>query len=417
MTRRRLLQLVVPLLAGCASVASAADSVPDVPARVETGGPNPPTAVGGYRPVLQLQPSGVRLGAFTVTPVVSAAAGHDNNVALRSTNRIASSFYTLSPGLTATLRGGVHRYYARYQGNYGWYSSSSKDDYEDHLAGLGAGSDWTSRLRTQLRYDFFRGHDPRGSTAAAVSAPDRWDTNVLRGFVAYGARGAQGNIEADLGVGNKRYVTNRAVTAVRDYEHADAGAAFYVRLQPSVYGFVQARAGRFDYTTDTTLDSTEMRYFGGLRWEATAKTQGSVKAGYMTKSFSDASRQDASAYTYDASVTWSPLTYSVFTLSGVRTFSEQTSGGSYILTDNATLLWNHDWSSRVRSSLVYGYGRDVHQGLNRTDTRQNAGIKASYGFRRNLRLGGEVRNEERSSNVADVDYKRTVVLFTFEGSL
>jgi len=417
MTRRRLPQLIGLLLAGCVSVAFAAESVPDVPARGEPDGPYPPTAIGGYRPVLELDPVGVRLGPLTVTPVISAAAGHDSNVTLRSTNKIASSFYTLSPGLTLATRGGVHRYYARYQGNYGFYASSSRDDYEDHAVALGANSEWTSRLRTRLNYDFFRGHDPRGATAAAVNAPDRWDTNVLRGFVAYGARGAQGNIEADLGIGNKRYATNRTVTAARDYEHADVGGAFYLRLRPSVYGFVQARAGRFDYNTNTTLDSTEMRYFAGLRWEATAKTQGAVKGGYMTKSFSDASRPDASSYTYDASVKWSPLTYSVFLLSGVRTFSEQTSGGSYILTDNATVVWNHDWSSRVRSTLLYGHGRDVHEGINRTDTRQNVGVKASYGFRRNLRLGGEVRNEERSSNVANVDYKRTVVLITVEGSL
>jgi hypothetical protein len=359
----------------------------------------------------------VRVGPLTVTPVVSAAAGHDNNVNLRQSNKISSALYTLSPGVTATTRYGLHNYYARYLGNYGRYSSSSVDDYEDHAIGAGANSDWSGRLRTQLRYDFLRGHDPRGSTATAIGAPERWHTNALRGALGYGARGAQGNIEVDTGIMAKHYETNRVVTAARDHKIADIAGAFFYRMRPSIYSFVQVRAARVDYDTNTSLDSTEMRYYGGVRWDATAKTQGSVKAGYMTKNFSDASRPDASASTYDASITWSPLTYSVFTLNGVRTFSEQTSGGSYILTDNATLLWNHTWSARVRSSVFYAYGRDVHQGIDRTDTRQNFGLKASYGFRRNLRLGGEVRQEERSSNVSSAEYKRSVVLFTVDASL
>ena len=420
MTCRALLQLVVSLLGWFASCAISAESaVPDVPVAAPQGaeGPYPPTAVGGYRPALDLEPGMVRAGPLTLSPIVSAAAGYDDNVALRSTDKITSSLYTLSPGVTATARNGPHRYYARYLGNYGRYASSERDDYEDHAAGLGANSDWSSRLRTQLRYDYFRGHDPRGATASAVSAPDRWATHAMRALVAYGAKGAKGNIEGEAGADTKRYATNRAVTAVRDYRHADVGAAFYYRMQPSVYTLVHVKAGRFDYDTNPSLDSTEMRYFGGVRWEATAKTQGSVRAGYMTKRFSEGSRPDASAYTYDASITWSPLTYSVVHLNGVRTFGEQTSGGNYILTDNGTLLWTHDWSSRVRSSLSYGHGRDVHEGLNRTDTRQNLGLKGTYAFRRTVRLGGEVRHEERRSDAPNLDYKRNVVLFTVEATL
>lgn len=411
--------LVIVIVSGllAAVPVRAQTSAEAVPPSPTPGGPNPPTAIGGYVPTLQPDLRSRRFGPFTLTPTLVAAAGYDDNVNLRSTNKVSSAIYTLTPGLTATTRRGGHGYYLRYLGNYAHYSASAVDDYDDHTLGLGAGSEWTARVRTQLRYDFNRGHDPRGATATAVGAPERWFTQALKGAVTYGAKGARGNVETDLGFSEKRYLTNRGVTSAREYEQTDFGGTFLLRMRPDVYGLVQARAARIDYRSNPSLDSTEMRYFAGARWEATAKTQGAVKAGYMTKSFADPARGDASTSAYDIGVTWSPLTYSTVTLNAVRTFSEQTSGGNFILTDNATASWNHAWSERVRSTLLLAVGRDIHEGLNRSDDRRLVGLKANYAFRRNLRFGGDLRREERSSNAPNVDYTRNLMLFTIEGSL
>ncbi len=379
-----------------------------------------PTAVGGYHSIDQPNPAGgVRAGPFTISPVVSAAAGHDDNVGLRSTNKNSSAFYNLAPGVIVALPGPAQRYSASYFGNYGRYTSSSKDNYDDHAVGLDANNEWSTRLRTLLRYDFNRGHDPRGATASATAAdaPDRWDTNALNGTAVYGAKGAQGNIEVDAGWGNRRYLTNRDITAAKDYQHKDLGGTFYYRVAPATQALFQVRGSRIDYDTNTSLNSTESRYLVGVRWDATAKTQGTAKVGYMKKKFSDSTRQDLSNPSYEAGVIWSPLTYSVFNLNAGRTFSEQTSGGDAILTDSVSLLWNHDWSSRVRSTALLARARDVHEGIDRSDTRDNLGLKASYAFRRWLRLGGEVRQEKRDSNVPNVDYTRNLMLFTFDATL
>ena len=116
-------------------------------------------------------------------------------------------------------------------------------------------------------------------------------------------------------------------------------------------------------------------------------------------------------------MTWSPRTYSVVNLNAARFFTEQNSGGDFVLTDNVSLLWNHDWSERVRTTALAAHGRDVHEGLNRTDTRDNLGLKASYGFRRWLRLGGEVRHEKRDSNDPTAEYTRNLILFTFDATM
>lgn len=426
--RLKLLAMIVPFAFG-AEVVEAQTDMPEAPA-IKMGtdlfssptavGSSPATEVGGYRPTGRPNPEGgIKFGAFTISPAVSTVYGRDDNVALRSTNKISSSFFGLSPSVTVALPGPAQRYSARYSGNYGRFLTSSKDNYDDHAFGLDANNEWSTRLRTQAHYDFFRGHDPRGATAAATAAdaPDRWDTNALRGTLAYGAPGAQGMIEVDAGIGDRRYLTNRDVNAARDYDRKDLGGTFYYRVGPKTQALAQVQGSGFSYKTNNSLDSTEMRYLGGLRWEATAKTQGTVKLGYMTKSFSDASRPDSSAFTYDAGVTWAPLTYSVVNFTVNRAYGEQASGGNFILTDNASVVWNHDWSSRVRSTINFVHGRDVHEGLNRTDTRENLGLKANYAFRRWLRAGGEFRHETRDSNVPNIEYKRNLMLLTVDATL
>ena len=298
----QLLALMVPfaLGAGYASAQSAASDVPvekkstDLFASPTGVAESPmtvgssPTAVGGYRSIDQPSPAGgVRAGPFTISPVVSAAAGHDDNVALRNTNIISSPFYSLAPGVTVALPGPTQRYSASYFGNYGRYTSSSKDNYDDHAVGLDANNEWSTRLRTLLRYDFVRGHDARGATASATAAdaPDRWYTNDLRGTAVYGASGAQGNIGVDAGWGNRHYLDNTNITGAKDYEHKDLGGTFYYRVAPATQALFQVQGSWFDYDTNTSLDSTESRYYVGVKWDATAKTQGMAKIGYMQEGF------------------------------------------------------------------------------------------------------------------------------------
>lgn len=377
-----------------------------------------PTALG-YRPMTQLDPASIKIEPFTITPTLSTVLGHDDNVGLRSTNKNSSAFFGLSPAVAVAVRGSpTDLYTAGYRGNYGRYADSSKDNYDDHFLDLNASNDWSTRMRSLVRYDYAYMHDPRGTTASAVNAPDRWDLNALRGSLAYGAKSAPGQIEVDAGIGRKHYITNRDITALKDYDQANLAGAFFYRIAPATQALAQVRTSRFDYQQDAAgLDSTEMRYLVGLKWEATAKTQGMVKLGYMTKNFSNPAHQDISSPSYEAGVTWAPVTYSTAYLSASRGFYEQYAGGSAVVSDQLLVMWNHDWNSRVRSTVTVLEARDDLKELGRTDDRQNLGLKVSYGVRRWLRLGGEVRRESRSSDVPGVDYTKNLVLFTLDASL
>lgn len=378
----------------------------------------PGMSFGTYQPMGQVQSRGVRVEPFTVRAALQTGLGYDDNVALTQVNRTSSMFLSISPSVAVGLEGATQRYYVVYRGNYGRYASSSVDNYEDHNIGLSAANELTTRLRSLFRYDYLRGHEGRGATTTGLAAPEEWREHAVRGSVSYGAAGAQGLVEADVGYADRRYLTNRAVTAVRDYDRFELGGAFSYRLAPKTRTLVQIVRTAVTHEFAPGLDSTEMRYLAGVSWEGTAKTQGTLRAGYMTKDIEAAASPDFSGPTYEATVVWSPLTYSVVDFAARRIFGEAAEpGSSYIVNNIAATTWNHAWSDRVRSTLAYLYGRQSHEGIARTDTYHSFGLRVSYAMRRALHVGAEYRRDARDSNAANQEFSRNLMLVTLETAL
>jgi hypothetical protein len=124
-----------------------------------------------------------------------------------------------------------------------------------------------------------------------------------------------------------------------------------------------------------------------------------------------------SGTTWEGSARWSPLSYSIADLSVQRTTGETTGTGNFIVTRQEMLAWNHDWSSRVKSTLTAENAADFFQGVAREDRRKNYGVKISYGFQRWLRLGAELQRRNRSSSDPLYSYSQCLKMLTLEGSL
>jgi len=192
---------------------------------------------------------------------------------------------------------------------------------------------------------------------------------------------------------------------------------------PRTEVLIQARHTNINYTDDSspgpTQSSGENHYYLGLKWEATAKTTGYVKVGYMTKNFDSSAIKDYSGKSWEVGVRWSPLTYSVFDLVTSRVTNEATGVGSAILSNNYGLTWNHAWSSRLRTQALAGYRHDdfLDSSPNRVDKTATFGAKVSYDFRRWLLLGAEYTHTDRNSTLNFDDYKRNLFLLTVGATL
>ena len=136
----------------------------------------------------------------------------------------------------------------------------------------------------------------------------------------------------------------------------------------------------------------------------------------MQKRF-DTSGQKFEEFAYEAQIDWSPRPYSSFSIFALRTPTESTGLGEFILSDIASFVWNHQWNSRFSTSAAIRYQRDRYQGFDRDDDTTTLGLKAYYKFRRWVTFGASWLHVNRDSSVNNFGYDRNIWLLSADLSL
>lgn len=368
--------------------------------------------------------SGIRLDPFVIYPSVSLGEGYNDNVALSQNNHIHSAITVLSPALLAEIKGATTAFRLGYQGTFGRYDSSSIDNYDYHEFRGGADFDFSSRANLKVVADYLMKSDPRGFTLASsgTNSPNKYHQGDIGGTFAYGAAGAQGRIELEVFLTDKRYVNNRAVTTGLDYDSQRYGGTFFWRVGPKTEWLIQGTQLRTDYSSSTSLqDNVENRALTGLKWEATALTTGTAKIGYSERKYSSplAAQQKARGGIWEVGIRWSPLTYSIVDFATGKRFTDSQAGpaSTYAKVEYLTLAWTHGWSERMRSILSGAYEDDTYAGISREDKVGYVSSKLEYDMRRWLTLGAEYKFSERDSNVDGSSYKQNLLMFSLRATL
>jgi polysaccharide biosynthesis protein VpsM len=365
-------------------------------------------------------PAAVRMGStpFYFSPYVGAAVGRDDNLFLSSSNEKRSTLYIVSPGFKIDARDSNKVFQLGYQAQAGRYSSSEDDNYVDHTLRSQLDVAFDRRNFLKLGYDYSRAHDPRGSTDRPIAGrPDRYWLSSPNATYAFGAPGAAGRLEVYGSAGRKRYLNNRGTTINGDRDTTEFGGVFYWRAMPRTYLLAEARRTDLDYkASQSTFDSRETRYFGGVMWEATAATTGTLKVGRLEKRF-DTVHPEFSGTSWEAHVGWAPRSYSKFDFFAARSTTEATGLGSFILTDVAGVSWTHAWSSVLSTAVDARYQKDEYQGFAREDDIKSLGFKVGYKFRRWLTLGAEYNHVRRDSSQRIFEYDKNLYLLTATASM
>jgi len=384
------------------------------------------SAEAQIRPTYQF-PSGAASGAGATqigtspiyfSPFIGVAVGRDDNVLLTRDNQRDSTYYVVSPGLKFEARDANKVFQLNYQSQIGRYADSEEDNYIDHTvdAQFDAAFDRRNFLRLGLQY--LRGHDPRNATDRGIGAtPDKYRLTTPSATYAFGAPGAAGRVELYYSANDRRYLNNRATTAAFDRKGQEFGGAFFARIAPKTYFVAEARTNDFSYRqAGSLLNSDERRYFGGISWEATAATTGTVKVGRMEKRF-DSSIPEFSGTAWEALITWAPRTYSRFDFYAGRSTNESTGLGSFIVSEIAGVTWTHSWNSSVSTAVLVRFQKDDYQNFDRNDDVRYVGLKVGYRFRRWLTLGAEYSHTQRDSDRPLFEYDKNLYLLTATASM
>ncbi len=362
--------------------------------------------------------TGIKMDPLTLYPTASLSLGQNDNVLLTPA-RVSSSVAIFGAGLKAEVQQGKSKYSVGYDGTFGQYASSRDDNFNYHALGALADMDLSSRARLKLNADHIERSDPRGSLpTAATPSPNKYKLDGLGAFFAYGAEGAQGRIELEGAYTTKTYLNNRVVTQNLDVDVTKAGATFFWRIAPKTEWLFQGVQTRSDYAAATAVnDNTEYKLLTGLKWEATAQTQGTFKVGYVKKDFWLPSQVDAKGFVWDGGVRWSPLSYSTVDFSTGKNFNDPLGGGNIINNRFFNAKWSHAWSERVKSEVSGSVLKDNYSGLGRDDTTNSIGLKLTHDTQRWLTLGAEYTYTNRDSNQNNFNYRKNLILFSAKVAL
>ena len=368
------------------------------------------------------KPSGVPVGPMVAYPEVDLTFKSNDNIYSQpaSGTRKSSNITVIAPKIKLEAKDGPHTYDVGYRVEHGSYSGVSSANYTDQALSANANWVFSGRAGLKLGAEYMLGHDDQGAVpgAATHANPDKYHQTSFNALAGYGAEGAQGRVEVEGGVINKRY-DNFKLTAAglpdntkRDRDDTKLGATFYWRVAPKTQLLFQAVQTKYDYKPNsfagwTTLDSTDRKYLVGVTWEAAAKTTGIFKVGQTKKDFSDASLRDFSKAGWEGQIKWSPLTYSSFDFSSSKTPGESTIGNASLDTRHG-VNWNHAWNSRVSSVASYNYTDTDYQsnaGVSQSDKINAYSLKVNYQWMRTIKLGAGYERTDKSSTSATSAYK------------
>ncbi|QDL54543.1 outer membrane beta-barrel protein [Rhodoferax aquaticus] len=373
-------------------------------------------------PVYSAAPFKTESGLY-LYPSLFTGVGYNNNLARTETNAVGSSFLTVAPQLVAEMKNKGDRYTVLAAVNSTSYNSSSDDNSTNGELTLAGDNYFSSRARMGWSLGHVNSSDPRGSTARANNTkPDNWHSTNANGTFIYGAPEASGRLEFDVGSQAKVYDSNRATTAAADVNITSLAGRVFYRLGTRSLALVELRNAKNAYVqSGSTASNTENRYYAGLTWDATAATTGIVKVGQMRKDFDTklAGRDNFTGGSWEGTLRWAPLTYSVVDFQTSRATADASGVGNFLLTTGNDVVWNHKWTQSLTSRVSVGTlsTEFVGDAAARKDNANSYGLSLNYAVLRWLQLGVDLSGTDSSSNSANASFKRNVTMFTLNASL
>ena len=379
-----------------------------------------------------LEPAKLDVLGVPIVPVLGFEQRYDDNLFSQDSNTTETWVTEIKPSFEANLETGDALYALGYSLSAAFHENSSDDDYVDNY--LYGSADWELNQSHALGVSgsMFKTHEARGTGFSqdnpfVSDSPDRYLENTVALNYALGAESSKGRLNSKLEYYDKRYTNHRDITSSRDRSTFTLEETFLWRVGGKTDALIEFQYDKVDYDNDPanvsgiadTLDNDRIKLLTGVTWQATGKTEGQIKVGYVDKTFDDSDRDDFDGLSWDLSVSWSPKSYSTFTLSSGRRQDESSGTGDFIDGQDFGLSWDHEWNDRFNTELETNFSVEDYKGdpAGQEDDLFDAGLKANYQMRRWLEIGISYLYEERDSNQEDQDYSRNIVGFHIEASL
>lgn len=363
-----------------------------------------------------IDPQSVKLSdGLTFTPTLKVAERYDDNFRAVENGEESSWITGITPTFVLAAEGRKSAYALTYSANTDIFHSSHQDDNTDHHLTADAGFEFDARNRLVLNAGYHKVEETASLDQNLEN--DRYSTSNVGGLYTFGAQSARTQVDFGADYQELRYQNGNGLNADKERDTTALKSTVYYRVAPKTRALVEARYTDYDYTTNTALDSNNIALLGGVTWDATAKTSGTVKIGGERKRFDDSRIDDKSGSLWEVGVNWAPRTYSTFNLTTRRALDEGDNGASAIQAQSTSLGWEHEWYDRLTSNVSYSYTDKEYQDVNRDDELSTLGLGLTYEMRRWLDVGVGYAYSENDSSADNESFERNIYSISFTASL
>jgi len=377
-----------------------------------------------------IEPESIEWGIFDFTPTLTADFGRDDNVFQRDAEAISTYLAIVAPQIRVSMQNNYSRYSLEVEAMEGIFSHSPQDEYRDWRYSLSAYHELNSRNSLNIDLNYRTDHENRGSDLTRYSElPDNiilYDQVDYELRYQFGSEESRGRLVFEHGGLSKQYVSQDNVTVGQDFQRREYTAEFQYNSRSRSMFFIELTRADITYEADQVLttsdfslglDSTETYAYLGVDWNASSNLDGNLKVGSSAKKYAQRSSSDETGLSYDGEVTWSPLSYSMFTLSASQGFDESIGFADGRQRTEARVRWEHEWSYRLRSVVTLSQLDFDYLGESLTEQYTDLSVGLTLRVARWLDLRVELMRNQLNSTREGFGFKQNNILVGFNASL
>lgn len=298
------------------------------------------------------------------------------------------------------------------------FQDFSEENTENYTINGLTNLDITRILDLDLFASFTEAAEPRGGSGTRLEQdlePDKVEITGYGGAFTVGRPASRVQVQVGADRSQWRYQNNQQEFRDRDDERVH-GRVFY-NISPRTSVFVGAGLKDVDFIRQgTNLDSEELSYEVGGRWDVTARTTGSVSVGRTEKDFDNPVFDDADTTTLAGRLSWDARPRTTFSVYGSRQFEETTSlNDSFFISELLGVSVDQSFGSRWNTFAYYNQTNDEFES-GREDDITDYGVGLDYSLRRWLSIGAQYSVVERDSNVPGNDYEDEIISLFLNGN-
>lgn len=345
---------------------------------------------------------GLREGGFMIWPKLTSSVEYNDNIFASSTGQVADTIARITPGLEATSNWSRNMLEMHASGTFNRYLTYSSQDTDDYTVG-GQG-----RLDVLRTFQINGGGDWAHLTEPRTSAPAQNQPFPVRYNLGSAFASASKEFNRLRILGRFDYQNFNYLNQAGNLDQDDRDRSAYVAklradyaLSPDTAAFVQISGNIEDYRLKSSpvvngvpllpnfvlRDSHGFEALTGVNFDLTRLVRGEIGVGYLKQDYKNSAFQSIGGFGFRGQVEWFPTQLMTVKLTGSRSIQDAgIPGASGYLSTNVGGEVDYELLRNVIVTGTAGYGDDVYHGVDRDDTRYNAGISATYLMNRNIGL-------------------------------